>query len=244
MPSVVGFVALALGVVLGSTLNAAAGFGFSLLAVALMALVIGPKDAVVLSAVMSVGSNGTVAWQSRGDIERGIGGRLLGGALLGMPVGLVALSKLDAKPLQVLIGVAVLASAGVLALGIQLHRPNSPTDVGGGFVSGMFKTSVGVSGPPVVILLQGRGLAKAAFRATSATVIVVINFVSLVLFAGAGQFDRVVLAAALVSLPALPVGYWLGDRIHERVPESRFRSLVLVMVAISAGLALYGAIAG
>ena len=108
----------------------------------------------------------------------------------------------------------------------------------------MFKTSVGVSGPPVVILLQGRGLAKAAFRATSATVIVVINFVSLVLFAGAGQFDRVVLAAALVSLPALPVGYWLGDRIHERVPESRFRSLVLVMVAISAGLALYGAIAG
>ena len=53
-----------------------------------------------------------------------------------------------------------------------------------------------------------------------------------------------VLAAALVSLPALPVGYWLGDRIHERVPESRLRSLVLVMVAISAGLALYGAIAG
>ena len=151
MPSVVGFVALALGVVLGSTLNAAAGFGFSLLTVPLMALVIGPKEAVVLSAVMSVGSNGTVAWQSRGDIERGIGGRLLGGALLGMPVGLVALSKLDAKPLQVLIGVAVLASAGVLALGIQLHRPNSPTDGGVRFVSGMFMTSVSVSGPPVVI---------------------------------------------------------------------------------------------
>lgn len=111
---------------------------------------------------------------------------------------------------------------GVLALGIQLHRPNSPTDVGVGFVSGMFKTSVGVSGPPVVILLQGRGLAKAAFRATSATVIVVINFVSLVLFAGAGQFDRVVLAAALVSLPALPVGYWLGDRIRRRVPSHVF----------------------
>ena len=53
MPSVVGFVALALGVVLGSTLNAAAGFGFSLLTVPLMALVIGPKEAVVLSAVMS-----------------------------------------------------------------------------------------------------------------------------------------------------------------------------------------------
>ena len=52
MPSVVGFVALALGVVLGSTLNAAAGFGFSLLTVPLMALVIGPKEAVVLSAVI------------------------------------------------------------------------------------------------------------------------------------------------------------------------------------------------
>ena len=66
----------------------------------------------------------------------------------------------------------MLASAGVLTLGIRLRRPNGSLDVGVGFVSGMFKTSVGVSGPPIVILLQGRGLAKNAFRATSSTVIV------------------------------------------------------------------------
>jgi len=56
MPSAAGFVVLVLGVGLGATLNAAAGFGFSLLTVPLMALAVGPKEAVVLSAVMSVGS--------------------------------------------------------------------------------------------------------------------------------------------------------------------------------------------
>ncbi|MEZ5373947.1 MAG: sulfite exporter TauE/SafE family protein [Microthrixaceae bacterium] len=126
---------------------------------------------------------------------------------------------------------------------MKLRRPHSPTDVGVGLMSGMFKTSVGISGPPIVILLQGRGLAKTAFRATSASVIVAVNVVSLGLFAVTGRFDRLVIAAALVSLPALPLGYWLGDRMHARVPEERFRYLVLAMVVLSAGLAMYGAIA-
>ena len=243
MPGAFGFAVLALGVALGASLNAAAGFGFSLLTVPLMAFVVGPKEAVVLSAVMSVGSNGTVAWRSRSDVDRGVAGRLLGGALLGMPVGLVVLSRLAEEPLQILIGLAVLASAAVLALGVKLRRPHSPTDVGVGLMSGMFKTSVGISGPPIVILLQGRGLAKTAFRATSASVIVAVNVVSLGLFAVTGRFDRLVIAAALVSLPALPLGYWLGDRMHARVPEERFRYLVLAMVVLSAGLAMYGAIA-
>ena len=49
MPSAAGFVVLVLGVGLGATLNAAAGFGFSLLTVPLMALAVGPKEAVVRS---------------------------------------------------------------------------------------------------------------------------------------------------------------------------------------------------
>mgnify|MGYP003542123639 FL=1 len=244
MPGAAGFVVLVLGVGLGATLNAAAGFGFSLLTVPLMALAVGPKEAVVLSAVMSVGSTGAVAWKGRSSVEAPVAYRLLGGALLGMPVGIVVLSRMAPEPLQILIALAVLASAGVLTLGIRLRRPNGSLDVGVGFVSGMFKTSVGVSGPPIVILLQGRGLAKNAFRATSSTVIVAVNLTSLVLFGVAGQIDRVVLIAAVVSLPALPVGFWLGNRLHERVPEERFRSLVLVMVVLSAGLALYGALLG
>lgn len=244
MPSVAGFVVLAFGVAVGASLTAAAGFGFSLLTMPLMAFVIGPKEAVVLSSIMSLGSNATVAWRSRADVERGVAGRLFLGALLGMPVGVVVLSRLAAEPLQILIGVAVLASATVLALGIKLRRPHTPADVGAGFMSGMFKTSVGISGPPIVILLQGRGLAKTAFRATSTAVVVAVNVVSMVLFAVVGEFDRVVLVAALVSLPALPLGYWLGNRVHDRLPEERFRTLVLVMVTVSAGLAIYSAVAG
>lgn len=164
MPSAAGFVVLVLGVGLGATLNAAAGFGFSLLTVPLMALAVGPKEAVVLSAVMSVGSTGAVAWKGRSSVEAPVAYRLLGGALLGMPVGIVVLSRMAPEPLQILIALAVLASAGVLTLGIRLRRPNGSLDVGVGFVSGMFKTSVGVSGPPIVILLQGRGLAKNVSR--------------------------------------------------------------------------------
>ncbi|MEZ5383342.1 MAG: sulfite exporter TauE/SafE family protein [Microthrixaceae bacterium] len=238
MPEASTLVVLAVAVSVGAGLNAASGFGFSLLSVPVMAAVLGPREAVVLSAVLGAFSNGAVAVRNRLEVDRPIGARLMAGSLVGMPVGVLVLSKLDERPLQILIGLAVLATAGVLASGWRLEHPHPRTDVGAGLLSGMFKTSVGFSGPPVVVLLQGRGLPKARFRATSAAVIEVVGLVSLVLFGLAGHINRAVLVGAAVTLPVMPVGYWVGNRVHDSVPEERFRYLVLSMVVTSAILAL------
>lgn len=238
------YAVVAAAVFTGALLNALSGFGFALITVPLMALVVGPKDAVVLSAIVGLLSNATLALRSRVDIDRPVAGRLLAGSLLGMPIGVVVLTRIAEDPLKVMIAVAVLATAALLASGWRLRNPHPSTDVGAGLLSGMFNTSIGISGPPVVILLQGRGMAKAPFRATSVTVFAIAGVVALVLFGIAGRYDRSVLVAAAVALPALPLGWLVGARVHRRVPEERFRLLVLVLMVLTASLTILGVLTG
>lgn len=227
---------------IGSTFNALAGFGFSLATVPLMALAVGPKDAVVLSAVFGLLSNGGVAVRYRRDADVPVARRLVLGALVGMPVGLVALVAVPAAPLQAAIGVVVLVAVVALARGWRLPHPGPAVDVASGVATGLLNTSVGVSGPPVVMDLQGRGVAKGPFRTTAATVFGVNGIVALALFAWAGQIHGDLIVGALVALPAWPLGMVVGHRLHERFPEERFRSLVLALLTATAVVALLGAL--
>ena len=52
------------------------------------------------------------------------------------------------------------------------------------------------------------------------------------------------MAVAVLALPAWPAGWWVGDRLHHRFPEERFRTLVLVMLAATAVLSLLSAVRG
>jgi len=235
---------VALAVFIGAALNTLAGFGFALVTVPIMTLVAGPKEAVVLSAIVGLASNGAVSIHQRRDVDRPIAARILAGSMLGMPIGLVVLNRIADDPLKFLIGVAVLASAALLASGWRLEHPHNATDVGAGFLSGMFNTSIGVSGPPIVVLLQGRGLPKGNFRATTAAVFFIAGAVAVVLFGVTGRLDSTVLTAALVALPAMPVGWWVGDVAHRRLDEGPFRAVVLVLMTASAVLVLVSAFTG
>ncbi len=136
----------------------------------------------------------------------------------------------------------VLLTAAALASGFRLPSLPPSADVGAGFVSGVFNTSIGISGPPVVLLLQAKEIPKGPFRATTVTLFAVAGVVALVLFGIGGQYNRSVLIAAAVALPALPLGWFLGHSIHQRVPEERFRALVLALMVATASVTLIGAL--
>lgn len=243
-PSAGALVVVALAVFVGSALNALSGFGFALVTVPIMATVVGPKEAVVLSAMVGLLSNSGVALRYRADTDRPVAGRLLAGSLVGMPLGLLVLDAIAEDPLRVAIAVVVLATAAALASGWQPPTPTRAADVGAGFVSGLFNTSIGISGPPVVLLLQAHRTPKGPFRATTATLFAVAGVVALVLFAVGGQFSERVLVAAAVALPAWPLGWLVGARLHRRVEEERFRTLVLALMVITASIVLASVFTG
>ena len=244
MPSPAEFALLAGALFVASAVNALVGFGFALTSVPLMALAVGPRDAVVLSALMGMLSSGGVALRHHEEVARPIGARLVAGSLVGMPIGLFVLVAVPEQWIGIGIGVVVLAAVVLLAGGWQVERIPAWADLVAGLVSGVLNTSVGVGGPPVVTALQGHGLDKARFRATTTAVFAAGGLVSLVLFALSGQIERSVVAVAVLALPAWPAGWWVGDRLHHRFPEERFRTLVLVMLAATAVLSLLSAVRG
>jgi uncharacterized membrane protein YfcA len=243
-PSAASLVVVAVAVFAGSALNALSGFGFALVTVPIMATVVGPKGAVVLSALVGLLSNSGVALRHRADTDRPLAGRLLAGSLVGMPLGLLVLDNVAEDPLRVAIALVVLASAAALAVGWRPPEPSRSADVGAGFVSGLFNTSIGISGPPVVLLLQAHRVPKGPFRATTATLFAVAGLVALALFGLGGQYTRTVLLSAAVALPAWPLGWLVGSRVHRRVPEERFRLLVLGLMVLTSGIVLASAVTG
>jgi hypothetical protein len=238
-PVAVAIVLLAGG---ASFAQALTGFGFSLLIVPPLALVIGPKDAVVVANVLSTTVNIVMLTRIHGGVAWGVSGRLLVGALIGMPMGLLVLIYFSPTALQLLIAVTVITFTAALARGLQVRRTGLLGDVGVGIVSGVFNTSTSMSGPPVVLYLQGQGMAPDRFRSTVTAYFFASSGISIPLLALAGRYDHDVTNASLVGLPALLVGIIAGNWVFRRIHSSRFRTLVFGTLIVSAVIAIAAAI--
>lgn len=220
------------------------GFGFSLLIVPPLALVIGPKEAVVVATAM--GSLLNVAMLSRlhGSVDWRLWGTLLASAAVGMPLGLLGLVAVDPATLRVIIGVTVIISTVMIWRGLRIHRSGIVGDIAAGLTSGVLNTSTSMSGPPVVLYLQGRGIAADTFRATLTAFFLASGLYALGLFVLGGRIDRDAAANVGVGAPALAIGWYAGHLVYRRLDERRFRSLVVAVLLASATIVLISATVG
>ncbi len=100
-----------------------------------------------------------------------------------------------------------------------------------GFASGALTTSISVSGPPIVLWLEARGVRPEEFRASLAASFLVLNLAGGAVLVGAegtGAFDVGVVLPLLVLVSA---GYALGALAFRRLDRERFFVLALVLVA-------------
>jgi uncharacterized membrane protein YfcA len=221
--------------------QAASGFGFALLAVPLLSVLVGPTTAVVAMAVAGFVLQAFMAVRDHSDVRRTTVSVVVVAALAGMPLGLLVITNADPQTLRILIAVVVLTFTLLLWRGLTL--PDRPaTDASAGFVSGVLSTSTGTNGPPLVIAFQGKGLTPPAFRATLAATFLIQGGLALAGFAVTGLVTREALLVAAVGLPGIAVGWWGGQRVFQRMDHERFRRVVLAMLGFSGLLTLISAV--
>ena len=234
------FAAVALIVAGASLAMAVSGFGFALLSVPLLAVLVGAETSVVANAVIGLGLVTLMTIRNRHGVKRRTVAVTSLGAIIAMPLGLVVLVELDDRALTAVIGFTVLALAVALARGLTFPSTDR-TNLVAGLVSGALNTSTGTNGPPLVIALHGQRLTPAAFRATLAAIFLVQSVVGLTLFGLAGRITTQVGTVALVGYPAMVIGLLLGERVATRVGTERFRGLVLGLLVVSALVSLIAA---
>jgi uncharacterized membrane protein YfcA len=231
----------------GAAVQSATGFGFALVLSPALFAVMDPVEAVTALLVLGVALNLLVLFEG-GRPEhvdwRALAPMLLA-ALPGLAIGAVALTQLSKEVLQVAVGVAVIVAAGWQLRERARGRRRIPPAAawGAGFASGALTTSISVSGPPLVLWLEARGVRPQEFRASLAASFLALNLVGgavLLAAEGTGAFDA---GAVAVLLALVVAGYALGALAFRRLDRERFFTLVLALVAATGAASVLAGLA-
>jgi uncharacterized membrane protein YfcA len=186
------------------------GFGFSLAAVPLLGLFMAPTQAVpVAIGLQLLGSlmdfrNASQAchWPSLRW--------LMIGAVVGSPVGTLALSHASAPVSRLMISAITLLAVLILGKGFALKAmPDGLATSITGFFAGVFNGLAAMPGPPAVAYYLSAPLPRVTTRAS---LLVFFLMTSITAMAALLAVGLVTLQAVCLSLLGLPV-MWLGTRI-------------------------------
>lgn len=226
------------------------GFGFTLLAVSFFLLIIGSTDAIPLLIIINFAISLSLVRTLLPYVEWALWGRLMIGAALGFPLGLVAFQMANVNHLKVgaagtiFIFVAVAARfrpAKHSALEPQ-PRFRTPSAVGVGALAGAMTTALGMPGPVLMLYLTSVGSKKDVIRAMSLTFFAVAYGASIVLQATTVGVSRWVWAIAAVLVPIAAIGAVLGHLLAKRVSERMFRAVVLTLIVATGTYVLFDAL--
>ncbi|HET6658319.1 MAG TPA: sulfite exporter TauE/SafE family protein [Rubrobacter sp.] len=224
---------LAVAVAAGAVIQGSIGFGYALLAVPAMVLLLPwavPVTPLFLALPMTLLMSAR-EWRS---IDLGGFALITAGRLLGTVAGVVLLVLAPKGYLSMLTGLLILTAA----LGSFLKptfEVNKRTRLAGGVASGVVGTVAALGGTPLALVYQDRSGAE--LRSTLAISFVVGIAMSLVGLGLAGQVEGRHVLLALQLLPCMLVGLWVSRWVVERLDERWLRPAVLAFAA-AAGLVI------
>ncbi len=212
-----------------------AGFGSTLVALPLLALVMDLRLATPVCCLLAVVLNAVLTCRLRGHIQKPALALLLAASLPGMAVGAQSLRSLPEAWLKGLLALAIL---GYVAWAVRRTGPARPAGwgygVAAGFVAGCLGAAIGVNGPPVAAWVSRQGLDRNAVRATLTAYFLLAGIGITASQYAAGLVTPVVLARAAVGLPALLAGLCVGMAGCGRIGEAAFARVVLAVLMLTA----------
>lgn len=225
---------LLLVVFFAAIVQATTGFGFGLIVVGLLSLTSSIKSAAVLNVLPALLINIILIWQLRRHLHWDDLRRIAIATACMTPVGVLALTSLDATLLNGLLAVVLLITVIQSTCQRTSHRPWHPTGLGipTGMLAGLLAGAYGTGGPPLVAYVQSHRYKKHQ------------HVVSLQLLLGIAGLIRVIAMlcqntlthwqwtlngmSALVVIP----GTYLGIACLKHIPEKWLRHMVLIMLVL------------
>ena len=213
------------------------GFGFSLLAIISLSLLLPPAEIVPSIFIMEV----VASLHLLPGVWRDIHWRALlwlsVGCLVGTPFGVYALAHVPAAPMTLALAVFVLSAAVLLVQGYALQRMPGPAfTFAAGTASGLFNGSFGMGGPPVILLFFSSPAGAAAGRASIIAFFLLTDVTGLAWQGWNGLLSLATLYRAALFLPPLAAGIWLGNRSFKHADPKAFRRWVLRLLMLLAVL--------
>ena len=234
MPSLEAVVFSPLILVFGYVVFAITGFGSTLIAVPLLAHIFPLQFVIPLVALLDCIGSIRMGFRLRANVYRQEFLPLLPFMVVGMVGGVLLLVRLPADLLLGVLGflVVVFGTSYAMKRGavVRLARwTAAPIGLAGGVASSAF----GVGGPLYVFFLTARGATPDQIRATMPVIFIFTSLARIALFAAAGLFTPEVLIAAVLLLPVMIFGLYLGNRLHLDLPRDKVIRIIGALLVVS-----------
>ncbi len=203
------------------------GFGTALLAMPLLAPLLGIQTATPLVMFSALTTVAILAWTNRRSIELRSVWRLLVSSAVGIPAGLWLLHAAPERWVRTLLGLLL-----VLYSLYRLWSPRLRRAEGRGWVyvfgfwSGLLGGAYNTNGPPVVLYGTLRGWSPERFRATLQAYFLPANVLVWGGHGLSGLWTEEVVRLYLFALPLILLAIPLGTRLNRWMPTERFERLL------------------
>lgn len=225
-------------ILVAAFVRSALGFGDAVVAMPVLAALVGMKTAAPLVAFMGPTISILILarhW-AKADLRAAV--KLIAASIAGIPLGIYLLARLPEAPLRAALGTVVLlyGLSGLLKPVLRIEGEKAGLTYLFGFVAGILGGAYNTNGPPVVIYGMLREWPAERFRATLQGYLLPTGLLILLGHGAAGLWTGQVLKLYAFSLPPMLLGVWLGGRVNRSVPGSIFRQIVYISLIVMGGL--------
>jgi len=215
------------------------GAGSTVLALPFLVYLLPLKFAVPLLLLLDLAASLVLSARASRGVRIDELGRLLPFLLAGIALGLTLLIQAPERPLLAALGLFLVAYAlyclrrngGPLRLARAWAAPI-------GLVGGVLSALFGTGGVLVTLYLAGRLADKSELRATVAAAVLLNSVIRVTAFAATGLLAQEgLLLSALLLVPSMAIGLFVGHRLHAKVDAAGVLRAVYAVLLL-AGLSL------
>lgn len=214
------------------------GGGVGIVAVPMFVLAMGPVSGVGTLLPLLVAADVLTVWHHWGRWDKRNLSVLMPGTLIGTAIGYAIMRQIDARGLELGIGVICILYVAL----DQVRRSYAPHwklkadyPAGGvaGISSGIVSYLAHAAGPVIQIFLLGQHLNKNTLVGTAAIYFLLLNTLKIPPYLHQGLIDSAAIQKGLWLVPLVPLGTWIGARLHHGMSELIFRRVVISIVFLT-----------
>lgn len=234
---------------IAATVHGIAGFGYAQVAMGILPLFRQPGSASIIFTITAIVSNASVFWSVRDKFSWEEWGVPAIGLVGGLPVGIYIFKGLNDSFMRLLIGLLLIISV-IIVLATEKSsrieqwikknhlRPDWKIGFLAGFIAGILGGAVAIPGPSMILygsammtlnIWDGEKM-KAILTSFFGTLMAYRLMVLLV----TADLTAPLVAEAVIVLPVLLIGAWVGIRIFNYMPQKIFSWIVLGGLTINA----------
>ena len=209
------------------------GFGLALVSMALLPAVIGLQTATPLVALTAVAIEAVMLARYREALQVRAIWRVVLAALVGIPLGVIWLSRVDERLALGVLGVVISGYAVYALLGLRMPGLDHPLWAYlAGVIGGMLGAAYNTSGPPVIVYADCRAWSRDVFKGNLQGYFIIISLGVLLGHAVNGNLTAPVWRLFWWGLPFIAVGLLAGFSFDRWLKPETFRRVVLVLLVL------------